>query len=107
MIEKEDGDLLIRSFTDIDATMDLFGGLIPIHLPGRDLEALNLTHIAIFESEGLSMQNDSNTVKRVTVPGHGLAGCKLHAADKCCSTPEEDFILHVVLLWASGYQPLL
>ena len=54
VVEKKYGDLFIRLFTDIQATMNTIGRFIPIHLSWRHLEAFSLSRIAIFDGDGIS-----------------------------------------------------
>ena len=63
MIEKEDGDVLVGLFTDIDTAVKALGRLVPIDLPRRNLDALALTPIAIFDGEGIAVQ-----VERIPAP---------------------------------------
>ena len=95
MVEKEDGNLYVGAFADVDATVNPVGWLIPINLRGRDGKALALSAVAVFNRKRIPVQNHSYPMKRVAMPRHGLAGRKLHAADIRCSALEEGFIFQL------------
>jgi hypothetical protein len=98
MIEKEDVNLLVRLFTDIDTAVNLVSWLIPIHLPWRDREALALTPIPVFNGKCIPAQHDSYSMKKVAMLGHSLTRREIQAADMSCPALEEDFIFQVDLL---------
>ena len=98
MIEKEDGNLLVRLFTDIDTAVNPVSWLIPIDLPWRDREVLALTPITVFNGKCIPVQHDSYSMKRVAMPGHSLTRREIEAADMSCPALEEDFIFQVDLL---------
>src|SRR5262245_10352556 len=82
MFEKENGNLFIRFFTDVDTAVDPVRWLIPIDLPGRDVEALTFTPIAIFDGDCGPLQNDSHSMERVTMPGHDLSWFEMQTPNK-------------------------
>ena len=63
-----------RLLTDIDAAVNTLGRLIPIRLPRRDVEPIAPAAVAVFDSEGIAMQDQCYSMKWDTVPGHGLPG---------------------------------
>ena len=67
-VEKKDRDLLVWVLTDIDSTVKAFGRLVPIHLPGRDRDALAFTTLLVFHSERVALQNHRDPMKWVTMP---------------------------------------
>jgi hypothetical protein len=51
VIEEENGDLLVRLLTHIDAAVNPVRRLIPVRLPSRDVKAVALATIALFDGE--------------------------------------------------------
>ncbi len=93
-VEKEDGDLFVRLIADVDPAVRALGGLIPIHLPGCDVEALARRAIAVFDRQGSAMQHHADPVKGIAVPGHGFTRRERHPPDERCPTVEEHFLGH-------------
>src|SRR6185503_7311958 len=98
MIEKEDRNLFVEFFTDVDAAVNPVGWLIPIYLTRSDREALTLAPVAVFNGKCIPAQHDSYSMKRVAMPGHSLTKREIEAADMSCPALEEDFIFQVELL---------
>ena len=94
VVDEEHRDLLVRLLADIDTSVNLVRGLIPICLPRRDLEPMALTAIAVFDGEGIAPQDHRHPMKWVAMPVHGFAGCEAHPPDEGCSALEEPFLSH-------------
>ncbi len=73
MVEKEDCDFLVELFTDIDTAVKALGRLVPIDLPRSNLDPLALTPIAIFDGEGIAVQDHRDPMIWITMPGQRLA----------------------------------
>jgi hypothetical protein len=93
-VEKEDSYLLVGLPTNIYTTVNVLRRLVPIDLPWRDLEALALTTIAVFDGKGIAVQDHRYTMEGVAMPGHRLARRKTETTDENRPTLEEDFIGH-------------
>jgi hypothetical protein len=53
-IEEEDSYLLAWLLCDIYCTVNAFRGLFPFHLPGRELDALLFSVVAILDQENVA-----------------------------------------------------
>lgn len=89
MVEKEDGDLLVRLLADIHTAVNTVGRLIPIRLPRHDLEPMVFTTFAVLDGKSIAAHDHCYAMKWVTVPAHCLAGCEAQPTDEDCSTLEE------------------
>ena len=94
MVEKEDRDLLVGSIADVDAAVNSVGRLVPVRLPGCDLESSALTAIPVFDRESLALQDDGHPMEWVAVPGHCLARREAQPANEGRSALEEWFLGH-------------
>jgi hypothetical protein len=94
MVEKEDGDLLIRLLAHVDASMNTLRRFVPTRLPRTDLEPFAVAAIAVFDREGIAPQDHGHPMKWVTVPVHGLARGETQATNKGRSALKESFVRH-------------
>jgi hypothetical protein len=50
--------------------------LVPIDLPGSDLDMFLWTSVAEFNCKSASLEDDGYSVERISMPPHGLARCE-------------------------------
>src|SRR5262249_19548636 len=74
MVEKEDGDFLVWTLSDIDSAGNAVRLLIPPHLYRLDRETLIISAVLVFDGENIPAQDNRHAVERVAVPMHRLAG---------------------------------
>lgn len=92
MVEKEDGNLLVRLLAHVDAAVNPFGRLVPIHLARRNREAMSRASVAVFDGEGIATEDRRDAMKRIAMPRRALAGPK--TANQRRAAAEENFAGH-------------
>jgi hypothetical protein len=75
-VEQEDSDLLVRLLADIHSPMNAGTRLLPLDLSRRDLDALALTSIPVFNREEIASHHYRHPLKGIAMPRHRLAGSK-------------------------------
>ncbi len=90
VVEEEDRDLLVWIGSDVHAAMHAVGRLVPVRVPGHEVELEPLAPITVFDREGAATQNHRHAVKRIAMPGHRLTGRQKHAPHERRPAPEEN-----------------
>jgi len=75
--------------------MDALTRLFPFGLTGLDFDAKFLVGVAQFYLQNIPVQDDSDSLVRVTMPGHGLPGIQNQAPHSGGSVTKEFFIGHM------------
>jgi len=57
MVQEEDCNLFVRLLANIHSAVNAASRLVPAHLPRRNLQAMTLTSVAVFDSEGITGQD--------------------------------------------------
>ena len=95
MVEKEDGDLLVRLLTNVDTAVNKVRRLVPTSLPWAHREPV-ARPVAVLDRESIATQDHRYSMKWVTVPVHRLAGREPQPADANRSTLEEFLLRHLI-----------
>ena len=63
MGEKKDGDLFVWHIGGVDGAMNVVTWLVPIYLPGCDLDILARAAITEFDGQGILQKNRTREVR--------------------------------------------
>src|SRR5271155_1035324 len=97
-VEKENRDLLIRTLPDIHRSMNAGARLLPLDLTRRDLDALALASVAVFDDRTSPLSTTATGWNGSRCHGISFAGSKAQMPPRRGSVVEEDFVNHSRLL---------
>jgi hypothetical protein len=91
-IKEEGNDLFENLSPDVYRTMYAIARLRPIDLARRDLATLSFSAIAKLDLEQVPAQDDCDSMKRIAMPGRGLARGQALSPDQAVSVVVQDLL---------------
>ena len=92
MVEKEYGDLLVRYLAYVHTAMNAIGGLIPVNLPRRELQAMCRSPVTILDREGIARKHHGHAMEGIAMPARGLAGRELQPSNDRGTASVDDLL---------------
>jgi len=74
--EEKYGDLLVWHIANINGAMRLVTWLVPIDLPGCEVDMLLWTSVSEFNSQSVTLEDDRYAMQRISMPSRGFARCE-------------------------------
>ena len=93
-VEQENRDLLLGLLPDIHRSMNTGTRHFPVHLSRRDLDALALTFVAVFNRDEIASQHHGHPLTWIAMPRHSLAWEQDASDEPPWFVLKEDIVCH-------------